>query len=254
MTTQTYGEEGIAMARSSRRSSRGRALLVLLLALAASLALAAIRRDLGSTAGLAPAETMLVAVAEWIVWLVAGYVVAVVGVASLLAMVGRPSRANQALLAIPALLRPALGAALGAALTASPVSAATPPPSPTTTTADPFAWSAPIDAAARIDAAAVVAPAADSSAPRRAPPRATATRTVRVSVGDCLWSLAARDLAARHVGSRPADIALAWHRWYAANRAVIGPDPGLLHPGEVLRVPPLRQPSNPSNRIIRRPS
>jgi hypothetical protein len=71
---------------------------------------------------------------------------------------------------------------------------------------------------------------------------------VRVGVGDCLWSLAARDLAARHLGSRPADITVAWRRWYAANRATIGPDPGLLRPGEVLRVPAPTGPTNPSNR------
>jgi hypothetical protein len=33
------------------------------------------------------------------------------------------------------------------------------------------------------------------------------------------------------------DIAAAWPRWYAANRAVIGPDPGLIRPGQELMPP-----------------
>lgn len=52
--------------------------------------------------------------------------------------------------------------------------------------------------------------------------------------GDTLW-----DVAARHLGSdaTAADIAREWPRWYAANHAEIGPDPGLLHPGQVLHAP-----------------
>lgn len=53
--------------------------------------------------------------------------------------------------------------------------------------------------------------------------------------GDTLW-----DLAARHLGpgATPAQIAAEWPRWYAANRASIGPDPDLIHPGQRL-VPPM---------------
>jgi resuscitation-promoting factor RpfA len=52
--------------------------------------------------------------------------------------------------------------------------------------------------------------------------------------GDALW-----DVAARHLGpnATAADIAREWPRWYAANRAVIGTDPNLLRPGEVLHAP-----------------
>ena len=52
--------------------------------------------------------------------------------------------------------------------------------------------------------------------------------------GDALW-----DVAARHLGptATAADIAREWPRWYAANRAVIGADPSLLRPGEVLYAP-----------------
>lgn len=57
---------------------------------------------------------------------------------------------------------------------------------------------------------------------------------VPVRPGDCLW-----DIAAAHLGPGATDvqIARAWPRWYAANRAVIGPDPNLIHPGQRL-VPP----------------
>ena len=52
--------------------------------------------------------------------------------------------------------------------------------------------------------------------------------------GDALW-----DIAARHLGASAtaADIAREWPRWYHANRAVIGADPALIRPGELL-VPP----------------
>ncbi len=59
-------------------------------------------------------------------------------------------------------------------------------------------------------------------------------RQVRVRPGDSLWTLAAGALPGRPT---PARIAAEWPRWWAANRSVIGADPNLLHPGEVLTVP-----------------
>lgn len=52
--------------------------------------------------------------------------------------------------------------------------------------------------------------------------------------GDTLW-----DIAARHLGPRATavDISRAWPAWYDANRAVIGPDPGVIRPGELLSAP-----------------
>jgi hypothetical protein len=52
--------------------------------------------------------------------------------------------------------------------------------------------------------------------------------------GDALWDVAARQLGPN---ATAADIAREWPRWYAANRAVIGADPNLLRPGEVLHAP-----------------
>jgi len=52
--------------------------------------------------------------------------------------------------------------------------------------------------------------------------------------GDSLWSI-----AARHLGpdATDAEVATEWPRWYAANRGLIGDDPDVLLPGQVLRSP-----------------
>jgi hypothetical protein len=57
---------------------------------------------------------------------------------------------------------------------------------------------------------------------------------VVVDAGDCLWLIAARRL---DDGATSAQVTAETRRWYAANRAVIGADPDLLRPGQVL-VPP----------------
>lgn len=57
---------------------------------------------------------------------------------------------------------------------------------------------------------------------------------VRVRAGDCLWRLAAGRLPP---SSSPGVIDAAWRRLYASNRQRVGPDPDLLLPGTVLRVP-----------------
>lgn len=66
-------------------------------------------------------------------------------------------------------------------------------------------------------------------------PQAARTLTAPVTVrpGDTLWGIAARTLS----DSAPAATARAWPRWYTANRVVIGRDPDLLYPGQVLRPP-----------------
>lgn len=58
--------------------------------------------------------------------------------------------------------------------------------------------------------------------------------TVVVVPGDSLWRLAAATLPA---GATNAQIASSWKDWYEANVSVIGADPDLLLPGQVLRVP-----------------
>lgn len=80
--------------------------------------------------------------------------------------------------------------------------------------------------------------------PAGVPPRAATplpgvpATTVVVQPGDSLWSLA-EDALHDAAGREPSDrqVALAWPRWWAANRDVVGDDPDLLLPGTVLRAP-----------------
>lgn len=64
--------------------------------------------------------------------------------------------------------------------------------------------------------------------------------------GDSLWSVAAAALAAAHGHSgepTATEVASYWPRIYALNRALLGPDPDLLLPGQVLRLPELGDPT-----------
>lgn len=65
-----------------------------------------------------------------------------------------------------------------------------------------------------------------------ATPAATAGHVV--SVGDSLWTIAEKHLPA---GSTVGDVAAAWPAWHQANRDLIGPDPDLIRPGQVLVAP-----------------
>ncbi len=82
-------------------------------------------------------------------------------------------------------------------------------------------------------------PAARADDPDRLGSSATRTsEPVIVRPGDCLWSVASRQLLAAGTPA-PADaqIAQAWPRWWAANRHVVGDDPDLLRPGMRLSPP-----------------
>jgi hypothetical protein len=74
-----------------------------------------------------------------------------------------------------------------------------------------------------------VPPTATPSAPTRSTP-APPPETVTVRPGDTLWELAAAELP----GADARAVARAWPSWWTANRAVIGDDPDLLHPGQQL--------------------
>lgn len=72
------------------------------------------------------------------------------------------------------------------------------------------------------------------SSPAPADGRSDGIAAVLVRPGDSLWTIARQHLPA---DAGTARIAVAWPRWYAANRAVVGADPDLLLPGQRL-VPP----------------
>ena len=60
-----------------------------------------------------------------------------------------------------------------------------------------------------------------------------------VEAGDTLWDIAAAHLVPPERSN--ATIHRYWHQVYRANRAVVGPDPDLIHPGARLDVAPLRR-------------
>ena len=55
-----------------------------------------------------------------------------------------------------------------------------------------------------------------------------------VQPGDSLWSIAAAALGPE---ADDAQIAVEWPRWYGTNRAALGSDPDLIHPGQELLAP-----------------
>lgn len=82
----------------------------------------------------------------------------------------------------------------------------------------------------------VVNPGMLAAPASRAPAEAAAAEAAGVTVqaGDTLWDIAARDLG--H-GASDLDIALQWPRWYQANAALIGQNPDVLLPGQILQPP-----------------
>lgn len=67
------------------------------------------------------------------------------------------------------------------------------------------------------------------------PPSEPVQRTsIFVQPGDTLWAIAARDLPA---GATNAQIAAATVAWHSANRAVIGPNPHRIFPGQQFTQP-----------------
>jgi hypothetical protein len=70
--------------------------------------------------------------------------------------------------------------------------------------------------------------------PRRDQAAPPTTERVTVRRGDSLWAIAERRLGP---DASVQAIATEWRRWYAVNRACIGPNPNLIYPGMVLHAP-----------------
>ncbi len=89
---------------------------------------------------------------------------------------------------------------------------------------------------------------APADSPTATPTHTTATApigaTIRVQRGDTLWGIAARHLGGH---ATPAAVVAEWHRWYAANRAVVGADPDRIVPGQELTAPSAAPSSTPSS-------
>ncbi len=188
----------------------------------------------GSLDALCGAVAMVVA---WVLsaWLTMGVLVA--AGAALPGVLGdRLSRVATRLAPVP--VRRAVALAIGMAVVA-PVATAqaiAPGPEPRYPVLDrvvvqpvPAAPAAPV-------VPAVPTPPQAPSAEALSPPSAgiAAAATVVVQPGDSLWRIAA---AALGPDASAVEIADAWPRWYAANRATVGADPDLIRPGQRLQPP-----------------
>jgi hypothetical protein len=132
---------------------------------------------------------------------------------------------------LPAGLRSTAGLALGVGLVvAAPAAVAAPPATPSAVSVPDWPGGDPASA-----------PAAPPDWPTASPRAAQHT----VVPGECLWLIAEDQL--RDLGRDPTDaeVERAVDRWWAANRDVLGPDPDLIHPGQVL-TPPTGTPAPPS--------
>lgn len=171
--------------------------------------------------------TALLAIVAWatVCWLALGALVALAGhVPGLFGALARPLAARVA----PAVVRRAVELAIGAGVVTT-IALAQAPLAAATTSSVALSLDRPGAAPA-----ATAAPAVDLDRPMASIPAASAPNTVVVTAGDTLWSIAARRLGPH---ATAAEIAAAWPRWHAANRAVIGPDPSVLRPGQHLVAP-----------------
>lgn len=196
-------------------------------------------------------DSMVVAAAAWLAWLLGGYLVvaaALVAADRLRGGLGVISIITQRL--VPRTLRRLVEIAVGLSVTAAGAGApavafADGPPqpaprAPVVASTDDLDWPGlpPV-----VTAAPLRSPAPPTlSAPTQPvlPPVApsAAGDIVVVEPGDSLWTIAAAHLPTTATAGQ---VATAWPAWWAANRAVIGPDPHLIHPGERLRAPTLDQ-------------
>lgn len=176
-------------------------------------------------------DAVLADASATLLWLTAGWL-AVGIIATLLASI--PGAAGRLFgtvsrLLLPAALRRVVAGSVGLGVLLAPIPAAVAGPNPAPR------GSGAADLARGSAAAGLPAPvwpgAAGTQQRDNPPPRQHA---VRVRAGDSLWLIAARRLGR---DAEPADVAASWPRWYAVNRAVIGDDPDLIHPGQLLRPP-----------------
>ena len=96
----------------------------------------------------------------------------------------------------------------------------------------------PPPAATRLDLDGLPLPDLPVSSPVRPRPDRLDPPGHVVVAGESLWTIAAAHLPA---GASNAAVDRSWRHWYAANRAVVGPDPDLIAPGQLLVPPPVRR-------------
>jgi resuscitation-promoting factor RpfA len=227
---------------SSHETGRALAAAVTTTGLAVALGSAVPARVTTAVEPLASVEALVLAVVVTVAAL-AATVLAVGCGALLLTTLGRATGRRVAALdhaaraLTPAVLRRVVAAGVGVGLGLSGAVTATAAESdlgwqPTTAPSAEVAPSPDATADPSLTALPAASLAAAQPVTGISPGEPQATRTVRA--GDTLW-----DLAAAHLDpdATVAQVAAAWPRWYEANREVIGADPDLLLPGQVLHVP-----------------
>ncbi len=174
---------------------------------------------------------------SWTVWAWGVLGLALTAASALPGLMGGAARlAVQVVLPAGARRSAALLLGLGLGVAAPVMGAAWPALAPAAS-----ATSAAVDVPDWPASAAVADPVPDWPTGTESVPDAPAAPSAadRVVVrGDCLWHIAADSLLGE-LGRLPTDseIATAVHAWWTANADVIGPDPDLLLPGQVLRPP-----------------
>jgi nucleoid-associated protein YgaU len=187
----------------------------------ASLATLGDATQVSATVGPEPVVLATVGLLAWAAWAWGALGLLLTAAAALPGVCGLVARVLSRLV-LPAGLRTASGLALGVGLVvAAPAASAAPATGP-----------APV--------AVPDWPSADPSPP--APPdwptdtKPAATDHV-VTRGDCLWRIAEDHLVTDGLDPTDADVARAVDDWWSTNASVIGPDPDLIHPGQLLRSP-----------------
>lgn len=173
-------------------------------------------------AGADSAAATVATAALWVVlaWLTAGLVAILL--AALPGAVGRLATGTARRL-LPAVLFRALTAATGIGVLVVPLSAGA--------TAAPAAYSNGALAGTLPSPMWPTAPVAVGPARVRPAPH---SKIATVQPGDSLWTITAAQLRADH---SLANVSIACARVYALNRAVVGPDPDLIQPGQSLNIP-----------------
>jgi nucleoid-associated protein YgaU len=177
----------------------------------------------------------LAALLAWAAWAWGAIGLVLTAAAALPGVVGSASSAVLHVV-VPAGLRRAAGMALGAGVAlggplGTGVALAAPPAPSVAATASATGTAVPDWPSSTQEGPAPAGPTAV--------PAATPTPGPHVVVtGECLWRIAGDQLRSAD-GSPATDAAVATtvHAWWTANAQVIGPDPDLIRPGQVLRPP-----------------
>ncbi|WP_324274193.1 hypothetical protein [Blastococcus brunescens] len=172
----------------------------------------------------------------WAVWVWGALGLALTAASAMPGLLGTAARLGTQVV-LPAGARRSAGLLLGLGLgVAGPVAGVA-----ATVIVAPVASAAPTGGVPDWPAAAVPSAAPTSTSAPDWPldrPAVPVQDTHVVVRGDCLWHIAGARLLER-TGAQPtdADTARAVHAWWTANADVMGPDPDVLLPGQVLRAP-----------------